>query len=331
MMNVLFPKGSARHRLVKRVLNTNVPEHIEGRFAQVTDGDLERIRQSLKDSYIAEGFTEDEQSLKNIQGLVEGRLHIDRTQVVPWLDSLRRLDGARILEVGCGTGASTVALAEQGAEVLAIDVSAPGIDNARRRCEAYGVSADFRVMNATDIRAELGDESYDFILFWACLEHMTHDERHEAIAQSWEMLPSGGLWAMIDTPNRLHFFDAHTSLLPFFYWLPDDLAIRYAKHSPRIQYQQLFDGYEGDPAERIDFYRWGRGVSFHDIELALGRIEEIEVAGYLVGYMRQRGLYSKLRAMWTEAYRYERFIRKRVPDVHPAFLQPGLDLALRKA
>ena len=49
------------------------------------------------------------------------RLSRDRVAVIPWLDRTRPLRGSRILEVGCGRGASTVALAEQGAELIALD------------------------------------------------------------------------------------------------------------------------------------------------------------------------------------------------------------------
>src|SRR5947209_16094325 len=40
------------------------------------------------------------------------RLRRDRFAVIPWLDRTRPLRSSRILEVGCGRGASTVALAE---------------------------------------------------------------------------------------------------------------------------------------------------------------------------------------------------------------------------
>ena len=43
------------------------------------------------------------------------RLVCDRMEVVPWLDATRSLRGVDILEIGCGTGVSTLALCEQGA------------------------------------------------------------------------------------------------------------------------------------------------------------------------------------------------------------------------
>ena len=43
--------------------------------------------------------------------------------------------GQRVLDVGCGAGASTIALAEAGAQVLGVDVSAPLLARARARAE----------------------------------------------------------------------------------------------------------------------------------------------------------------------------------------------------
>ena len=50
------------------------------------------------------------------------RLTEFRNNVMPWLGKHMTLDGARVLEIGAGTGSSVVALAESGAEVDAIDI-----------------------------------------------------------------------------------------------------------------------------------------------------------------------------------------------------------------
>ncbi len=48
------------------------------------------------------------------------------------LDALGDLGGARVLDVGCGTGATTTQLIERGAaEVVGVDLSAPMITAAR--------------------------------------------------------------------------------------------------------------------------------------------------------------------------------------------------------
>lgn len=54
-----------------------------------------------------------------------------RATLLGWLPD--DLSGRRILDAGCGTGAASVALAQRGAEVVAVDVSAGLIDIARDR------------------------------------------------------------------------------------------------------------------------------------------------------------------------------------------------------
>ena len=55
-----------------------------------------------------------------------------------------RLDGARVLDAGCGTGVLAMDLARRGAQVLAIDLSPTLVDHAREQSVAEGLSIDFR-------------------------------------------------------------------------------------------------------------------------------------------------------------------------------------------
>jgi S-adenosylmethionine-dependent methyltransferase len=250
------------------------------------------------------------------------RLAEDRARTVPWLDAMRSLRGAAVLEIGCGTGSSTVALAERGAAVTAIDIDAASIAVARDRCGAYGVEAAFHVASAAQLPDDMRAQRYDFILFYASLEHMTMGERLEALRVAWTMLPPGGLLCVIETPNRLWFFDWHTSQLPFFLWLPDDLAFRYSANSPRANFAELYRGQWSDEA-MLHFLRRGRGVSYHEFELALGADVHQRIAGQL---RPKRGLLS----FATIDGRYRRLLRRIAPGVHEAFLEHRLDLAIRR-
>jgi S-adenosylmethionine-dependent methyltransferase len=163
-----------------------------------------------------------------------------------------------------------VALAEQGALRTGVDLVERSLLVARERCAAHCVIAAFHCANATDVHRRFAGEAFDLILFFAALEHMTHAERIAAMRSTWEMLPPGGLWGVIETPNRLWPEDRHTSLLPFYHWLPDDLAYRYSRFSPRRDFAGL---YTGDPhdATMTDYLRRGRGVSYHGSSWRWGR------------------------------------------------------------
>ena len=57
--------------------------------------------------------------------------------------------GERAIDVGCGCGATSIALAEQGAQVWGVDVSEPMIGYARSRAQAAGVDVAFSVADAS--------------------------------------------------------------------------------------------------------------------------------------------------------------------------------------
>src|SRR5690242_10320902 len=61
----------------------------------------------------------------------------------------------RAVELGCGTGASAVWLAQQGFDVTAIDLSGLAIEQARRRADEAGVRVNFLVADVLHPPAEL--------------------------------------------------------------------------------------------------------------------------------------------------------------------------------
>jgi 2-polyprenyl-3-methyl-5-hydroxy-6-metoxy-1,4-benzoquinol methylase len=260
---------------------------------------------------------------------VDWRTDTDRAFVIPWLASLFPLRGCRILEIGCGTGASTVTLAEQGCEVTAVDVNIGNLSAGRERCRIYDLKAQFYCHNATELREVFSASSFDVILFFATLEHLTYAERLASMKSTWDMLAPGGFWGVIDTPNRLWWLDNHTAFLPFFHWLPDDLALDYAPHSSRL-FMKAYALEKRDDATNLDFARRGRGVSYHEFDLTLGESAALAVVSAMDLYVRDHNLV--MRAKWTASQdrKYEKMLRSLGPKIHRGFYQPYLNLILRK-
>ena len=255
------------------------------------------------------------------------RLARDRIEVVPWLDATRSLRDVDILEIGCGTGASTLALCEQGARVTALDVDQSMIDEACRHLEGTGLHADFRCANAADID-RLDGVDFDWVIFWASLEHMLVVERLAALRAVWDLLSPGGLLTVIESPNRLWPVDSHTSQLPFFSWLPDALAFDYATFSQR---PTVGGGVYTDPASQmLGFLRRGRGVSFHEFDVAIGDHRRLEVRSCM--QLDRRAANPARRVGWalSTAGRTERALRQYAPSTHRAWFQPFLYLTLAK-
>lgn len=72
-------------------------------------------------------------------------------------------DDARVLDIGCGAGRTSVPLAEMGLQVMGIDLSSAMIDIAREMAQACEVEIDFLAMDAMDLQFE--DASFDVALF----------------------------------------------------------------------------------------------------------------------------------------------------------------------
>ena len=67
------------------------------------------------------------------------------------LKLLGRLEGKRVLELGTGGGPIAVALAKQGAKVIAVDGSAEQLGHARRLCEREEVAVELHQGDLADL------------------------------------------------------------------------------------------------------------------------------------------------------------------------------------
>jgi S-adenosylmethionine-dependent methyltransferase len=273
---------------------------------------------------------ETEEGRGELQRQVSGRLEWFRATHIPWLLSQMKLDGARILEVGAGTGVSTVALLEAGAAyVHGIDVDDAALTVARKRVSLHGFKdAEFHAMNATDLEHFSG-QTFDLILFFATIEHMTHLERMATLPLVWNSLMGpGALLCVLDTPNRLWYNDRHTGMLPFFHWLPDDVAIDYMRFSPRNSLRDDFVKRGPDDYERLA--RWGRGISFHDFDLWFGQIDDTtEVVGMDEYYREKDPAWAKVWEQTLEG-RFYTYLREAAPHVPSPFFGEALNLVIRK-
>jgi ubiquinone/menaquinone biosynthesis C-methylase UbiE len=104
----------------------------------------------------------------------------DALASAPELDAILRRPGARILDVGCGAGWSSIALAQAypQAEVVGVDIDAPSIQMARRNAASAGFRSDsesaerlrFRIADAGTLAGE--DASFDAAFAFECVHDM---------------------------------------------------------------------------------------------------------------------------------------------------------------
>jgi 2-polyprenyl-3-methyl-5-hydroxy-6-metoxy-1,4-benzoquinol methylase len=93
---------------------------------------------------------------------------------LPDIDSVLRRPGARIADVGCGAGWSTIALARAYPEstVDGLDFDGPSVAMARQHAAAAGLG-DRVTFTATDA-ADLAESAYDAAFAFECLHDLPH-------------------------------------------------------------------------------------------------------------------------------------------------------------
>ncbi|MCE5393508.1 MAG: bifunctional 2-polyprenyl-6-hydroxyphenol methylase/3-demethylubiquinol 3-O-methyltransferase UbiG [Acidithiobacillus sp.] len=81
------------------------------------------------------------------------------------------LQGKRVLDVGCGAGILSEAMARANAQVTGIDLAADAIRAAKRHAQEQGVPVVYRVQAVEDLIADEA-ESFDVITCMEMLEHV---------------------------------------------------------------------------------------------------------------------------------------------------------------
>ncbi|GMV30646.1 MAG: hypothetical protein AMXMBFR59_27710 [Rhodanobacteraceae bacterium] len=108
------------------------------------------------------------------------------------------LRGARVLDVGCGGGLLSEALASAGAEVTGIDLAPGVLDVARLHRYESGVAVDYREISAEALALEQPG-SFDAITCMEMLEHVP--DPGSVIDACARLLRPGGRW-FASTLNR---------------------------------------------------------------------------------------------------------------------------------
>ncbi len=81
------------------------------------------------------------------------------------------LNGACVLDIGCGGGLLTEACAREGAEVVGIDLAKRALAVAKMHAEASGLEIDYRHCSAEAL-AEDAPEHFDVVCCFELLEHV---------------------------------------------------------------------------------------------------------------------------------------------------------------
>ncbi len=126
----------------------------------------------------------------------EGRL-LKRSRQPEYLTTMRYIEkyltpGAKILEIGAGTGRYSVALADMGYYVTAVELVEHNLDIMKRKVkENHDIS--IHQGNACDL-SFIESDTYDIVLLLGPMYHLFNDEdKHKALSEAIRVAKKGGV------------------------------------------------------------------------------------------------------------------------------------------
>lgn len=149
------------------------------------------------------GFGEDPQIWDTIyeQSDVNAQIHHDRlTLAAAVVDELSMPTGARVLDVGCGAGQLSLALAQRRLRVVAVDHQREMLERARRRLVEFGFSDEVTLAQADAARLPMADDHFDLVVALGVLPWVI--DPSACLAEMVRVLRPGGA-LLVTISNRL--------------------------------------------------------------------------------------------------------------------------------
>ena len=145
--------------------------------------------------------------------------------------------GKRILDFGCGSGASSMILSRMfpKSEIVGVELEEKLLKTARARLEFYQYpNVEFHLSpSGNELPPGIG--SFDFVVMSAVYEHLLPKERESVIPKVWSVIKPEGYLFLNMTPHRWFPIEHHTTGLPLINYLPANLALGITrKFSKRI-------------------------------------------------------------------------------------------------
>jgi 2-polyprenyl-6-hydroxyphenyl methylase/3-demethylubiquinone-9 3-methyltransferase len=116
-----------------------------------------------------------------------------------WINRLCSLNDKKVLDVGCGGGILSDAMARAGAHVLGIDLASKALKVAQLHAlEAQTENVNYREVSAEELAAEQ-PASFDVV---TCMEMLEHVPDPASVVRACAQLVKPGGWVFFSTLNR---------------------------------------------------------------------------------------------------------------------------------
>jgi 2-polyprenyl-3-methyl-5-hydroxy-6-metoxy-1,4-benzoquinol methylase len=115
------------------------------------------------------------------------------------------VEGLGVVDLGCGWGTLSFALAREGASVVGVDFAEAAVEICRARLEREPLeSLSFVRADARDTGLEPGE--WDLVVCADLVEHLMPDDTRKVYREAWRLLRPGGR-LVIWTPNPVHILE----------------------------------------------------------------------------------------------------------------------------
>ena len=114
------------------------------------------------------------------------------------IDRVSKLQGKRVLDVGCGGGILSESMSRKGAEVTGIDLGEKALKVAQLHGLESGVKADYRLISVEALANEM-PEGFDVV---TCMELLEHVPNPAAVVEACTKLLKPGGTVFFSTINR---------------------------------------------------------------------------------------------------------------------------------
>ena len=116
-----------------------------------------------------------------------------------WIQTLVPLHGKKVVDIGCGGGILSDAMARQGAQVLGADLAVKSLKVAQLHAlEAGTQGVQYREISAEDLAQEQAGQ-YDVV---TCMEMLEHVPNPASVVKACSALVKPGGWVFFSTLNR---------------------------------------------------------------------------------------------------------------------------------